>query len=301
MMNWFVIVFAASFATPSMQEIIPVQGSKTYSLTFWQAFQKCFDMGAALASPQELEEAVAAGHSHCSCGWLNDHTARFPMSEAVPSCGGRKGVHQCTWSKKYNAFCFMGDPLGNCSKPLGMENGAIGDRQLTSSSAYHTFWTDRWEPRLARLNKEGVVNAWMPHHDGRNQYIEVDLGRAMAVTGIITQGVRRYLRNQYVTQYKLKFSKAGDFWLYYGDSDNMEKIFEGNTDNNGRVRNMLQRPILARFLRIYPYHWQRHISLRFELLGCELSTYDQAVQRQRETEVMAMDEGFVEREPPEMN
>jgi len=71
---------------------------------------------------------------------------------------------------------FLGGPVvGNCSKPLGMESGAIHDLQLTSSSTYHAIWHERWGAEKARLNNEGIVNAWMPHHDGRNQYVEVQI------------------------------------------------------------------------------------------------------------------------------
>ena len=63
--------------------------------------------------------------------------------------------------------------IQNCSKPLGMESGEIEDHQLSATSAYHTFWNERWAARLARLNRGGVVNAWMPNHDDRKQYIEV--------------------------------------------------------------------------------------------------------------------------------
>jgi len=47
-------------------------------------------------------------------------------------------------------------------------------------------------------------------------------------------------------------------------------------------RNMFQEAILAQHFRIYPYTWVTHISLRFEILGCEADAYDQAVERLRE-------------------
>jgi len=54
-----------------------------------------------------------------------------------------------------------------------MESGNISDYQLSASSVYRSFTSKRWESRLARLNKKGLVNAWMPNHDDRKQYIEV--------------------------------------------------------------------------------------------------------------------------------
>lgn len=43
--------------------------------------------------------------------------------------------------------------------PLGLENGAIKDVQITASS-YKKNWLQSWEPSLARLNRKGRVNAW---------------------------------------------------------------------------------------------------------------------------------------------
>ena len=43
-----------------------------------------------------------------------------------------------------------------------------------------------------------------------------------------------------------------------------------NGDTKTVVTNYLEPPILgARFIRIQPQEWHRHISLRFEMLGCE--------------------------------
>ena len=76
---------------------------------------------------------------------------------------------------QFNAEVLIGNTSGNCSRPLGMEDGNIGDLQLTATSVNRAFWSERWGPERARLNRQGVVNAWMPHHDDRNQYIEVRL------------------------------------------------------------------------------------------------------------------------------
>ena len=45
--------------------------------------------------------------------------------------------------------------------------------------------------------------------------LQIDLGQPTAVTGILTQGVRRYLKNQYVTAFKIAYSKEGQLWRYY--------------------------------------------------------------------------------------
>jgi len=47
--------------------------------------------------------------SICSCGWLSDKTARYPMAEAHPACGGAATVHTCNWRSTWNAYCYMGN------------------------------------------------------------------------------------------------------------------------------------------------------------------------------------------------
>lgn len=48
------------------------------------------------------------------------------------------------------------------------------------------------------------------------------------------------------------------------------QIYYGNNDQNGVVVNTFITPIEARFVRLYPYAWHVHISLRMELYGCSL-------------------------------
>ncbi|XP_051824564.1 uncharacterized protein LOC127542790 [Antechinus flavipes] len=55
----------------------------------------------------------------------------------------------------------LGCELNSCSLPLGVENGAISDAQLTASSHKANVFAN-WAPSRARLNLEGRTNAWRP-------------------------------------------------------------------------------------------------------------------------------------------
>jgi len=242
-----------------------------YSLSFWEAYEECHSRGAALASKSDLEAARQEGYSACSCGWLSDHTAGYPIIEQdSESCGVSAGVHTCDWRTTWNAYCIGYEPMMNCSRPLGLETGAIRDEQFAAPSVNKAWWGEPWSPHLATLNRGGLVNAWMPNHDGRNQYLEISFEENMAITGIMTQGASRYTKWQYVTEYKLAFTRDGSNWSYYLDG----KVFDGNSDNDGHVRNWFNPPIEARQIRIYPYKWVKHITLRVELFGCTLEEHD---------------------------
>lgn len=65
--------------------------------------------------------------------------------------------------------------LPGCSEPLGMKSGHIQDYQITASSVFRTLNMDMftWEPRKARLDKQGKVNAWTSGHNDQSQWLQV--------------------------------------------------------------------------------------------------------------------------------
>lgn len=55
-----------------------------------------------------------------------------------------------------------------------MEGGAIVESQISASSVhYGILGLQRWGPELARLNNQGIVNAWTSAAHDRNPWIEV--------------------------------------------------------------------------------------------------------------------------------
>ncbi|XP_058685020.1 EGF-like repeat and discoidin I-like domain-containing protein 3, partial [Poecile atricapillus] len=68
----------------------------------------------------------------------------------------------------------LGCELTGCSEPLGMKSGHIQDFQITASSVFRTLNMDMfaWEPRKARLDKQGKVNAWTSGHNDQSQWLQ---------------------------------------------------------------------------------------------------------------------------------
>lgn len=67
--------------------------------------------------------------------------------------------------------------IPGCISLLGMEGGAISESQIYSSSVhYGVLGLQRWGPELARLNNQGIVNAWTSAAHDRNPWIEVRQG-----------------------------------------------------------------------------------------------------------------------------
>ncbi|KAM6943068.1 lactadherin-like isoform 2-T2 [Xenentodon cancila] len=160
-----------------------------------------------------------------------------------------------------------------CISLLGMEGGAIVESQITASSVhYGVLGLQRWGPELARLNNHGIVNAWTSATYDRNPWIEINMQKKMRLTGIITQGASRMGSAEYIKAFKVASSLDGISYITYKvDGQRRDKVFVGNTDNDGTKTNLFDPPIVAQYIRIIPVVCRRACTLRMELVGCELN------------------------------
>lgn len=70
-----------------------------------------------------------------------------------------------------------------------MEGGAIAESQISASSIhYGILGLQRWGPDLARLNNQGMVNAWTSASHDKNPWIEVRTSGRHRVVGLIGIG-----------------------------------------------------------------------------------------------------------------
>uniref|UniRef100_A0A8C0BLX7 ferroxidase n=1 Tax=Buteo japonicus TaxID=224669 RepID=A0A8C0BLX7_9AVES len=150
-----------------------------------------------------------------------------------------------------------------CRIPMGLASGVILDSQIDAS--HHI---DYWEPKLARLNNSGTYNAWSTTMEKEHPWIQVDFQRQVLLTGIQTQGAKQFLKSLYIQKFFIIYSKDKRKWsTFKGDSS---PIFEGNSDAYGVKENIIDPPIIARYIRVYPTEAYNRPTLRMELLGCEL-------------------------------
>ena len=100
--------------------------------------------------------------------------------------------------------------LLECSDALGMESGAIADRQITASSQYN----NDYRAAKGRLNNKGRPGSWAASRFDRNPWFQIDLeNNMMKITRVATQG--RPDIPQWVTRYKLQFSNDGKRFMTY--------------------------------------------------------------------------------------
>ncbi|XP_029141672.1 coagulation factor VIII [Protobothrops mucrosquamatus] len=166
----------------------------------------------------------------------------------------------------------LGCDLNSCSMPLGIESNSISNEQITASS-----WIDNafatWSPFLARLNLKGRINAWRPTVDSTAEWLQVNFKKTFRVTGLITQGAKSVFTHMFVKEFTLSSSMDGKNWtpiLQHGE----KQVFQGNHDYFQPVMNFLDVPFFAKYLRIHPLVWNKHIALRMEVLGCDTEQMD---------------------------
>ncbi|XP_035673287.1 adipocyte enhancer-binding protein 1-like isoform X10 [Branchiostoma floridae] len=146
--------------------------------------------------------------------------------------------------------------------PLGMESGAIPDGHITASSQYNT---GSCATSKGRLHSQEGAGAWCSAQNNNQQWLQVDVGAETTVAGVITQG--RAGADQWVTSYKLRFSRDGSTWSTYLDNLGRDRVFSGNFDRDTEVRHLLEPPVTARYVRFWPQAWNSHLSMRVEVLG----------------------------------
>ncbi|XP_074962094.1 coagulation factor V [Phalacrocorax aristotelis] len=153
-----------------------------------------------------------------------------------------------------------------CRIPMGLASGVILDSQINASDH-----VDYWEPKLARLNNSGTYNAWSTTMKEQLPWIQVDFQRQVLLTGIQTQGAKQFLKSMYIQKFFILYSKDKRKWsTFRGDSSLPQKIFEGNSDAYGVKENIIDPPIIARYVRVYPTEAYNRPTLRMEFLGCEV-------------------------------
>ena len=102
-------------------------------------------------------------------------------------------------------------PENFCNLPVGIQNGRIRNSALRASSQWdknHASW-------LARLHlspRGRLKGAWTSRIRNHNQWLQVDMGKSVRVTGINTQG--RQDSDQWVTAYYILYSSDGAYFSY---------------------------------------------------------------------------------------
>lgn len=143
----------------------------------------------------------------------------------------------------------------------------IADSAISGSSQYNG-WYAYSRSRLNTVASGSWQGSWASLYNSVGQYLQADLGTVRRVEKVATQG--RQNSNQYVTSFRFSYSVTGSDYTFILNDDGSERIFSGNSDQNTIVENAFDSALVARYVRLYPQTWYGHMSMRWEVYGCEI-------------------------------
>lgn len=152
--------------------------------------------------------------------------------------------------------------------PIGMENGKIPDDNIVASSWQEPFHAFR--PEAGRLNNDDGV--WCPNTLGevdKEYFLQVEFPARYNVCAVSTQGSPLY-KTDWVKKYRIQYSMDGENFTLYTENGTV-KEFTGNINANDMVKNDLNRPITAHFIRFVPVEWNYKPCLRVEVYGTAIA------------------------------
>ena len=116
-------------------------------------------------------------------------------------------------------------------------------------------------------NNISAAHSWSSLENKIGVWIQVSCQQPKYWTDVIIQGRGDY--DSWVTSFKVSSTLTGKLWQNAEEG----KVYQGNTDNNQKVRVKFAQPIYARTIRLYPQTWKGQISLRFDAVFLDLNDY----------------------------
>eukprot|EP00042_Codosiga_hollandica_P059247 m.908496 g.908496 ORF g.908496 m.908496 type:complete len:2276 (+) comp60102_c0_seq5:98-6925(+) len=141
--------------------------------------------------------------------------------------------------------------------PIGMQDGRLADSKISASSSVD----DKHLAHHARLEHG---QAWCPASESfADAFLQIAFPSIKLVRGIQTQGATD--APHWVSSYAMESSLDGRIWSAYRELGEV-RGFVANADSTTIATNILEEPVHAKFLRIWPSEFTGAPALRCEVL-----------------------------------
>ncbi|XP_022777801.1 neogenin-like, partial [Stylophora pistillata] len=164
------------------------------------------------------------------------------------------------------AFLAVLLPLASAceSEDIGLASGGTIPSSSFSASSY---FDHRYKPSFGRLN--GTNRGWGPKtKTNLADFLQIDLLYEYVICAVATQGANGI--SEWTTNYKIQLSMDGITAVTYQET-NVDKVFPGNSNRNGIVKNSLQEFSSGKFIRFQPTTYHSWKVLRVEVYGVLLT------------------------------
>uniref|UniRef100_A0A8C2EYI8 Brevican core protein n=2 Tax=Cyprinus carpio TaxID=7962 RepID=A0A8C2EYI8_CYPCA len=132
--------------------------SSRYAFTFDEAKDACEDIGAQIASPEQLLAAYHSGYEQCDAGWLSDRSVRYPIQMPREGCfgdmDGLPGVRNYGMvdnDELYDVYCYVENIHGEVFHGSSPQRFSLSEAktyceqqgaQLATTGQLYAAWND---------------------------------------------------------------------------------------------------------------------------------------------------------------
>lgn len=162
--------------------------------------------GELVKALADLNAAVITWFSHFFCA--QSTLSSLPFLKFT-SFSLRAHIFVKLFCEYFFEMCLFLSFVDCSSHSVGIPSSSLlPDHRFTATS----FYDDNYLPDMGRL---GSNEAWLLKNQNENDYLQIDLGDMFYICAIATQG---YSRGEYVTMYKVLFSKDNQSWTTYSEN-----------------------------------------------------------------------------------
>lgn len=167
----------------------------------------------------------------------------------------------CRFKKSETANSTCNDYYGDCG--IGMADGRITNNQITAS----TYYNSAYYPYYGRLTRE--FDGWRPKHAQPNSWIQIEMTKAMNISGVMTRGGGHY--SQWITAFKIQYGNSTNALKTIQDEYG-DKLFPGNWDYQSIRTTYFDTIITAKYLRLLVIYGKNDVATYSNTMRMEILT-----------------------------